>query len=102
MTVAVVRLLSGEEIIFNVKDESNDGYLVVTAPHVVHTQFDPQNGFRFGFAPFMVYARGGELKIPLGALSAIGIPDEGMEAEYIKRTDPKALIVPPEKKIILS
>jgi hypothetical protein len=100
MTVAVVLLSTGQEVIVKLKEESEDGYLIVSAPHQIHTQFDPNVGFRFGFTPFMVYALGGEVKIPLQAVAAIAIPDNGIESEYLRRTDPTAIITPPEKKII--
>ena len=101
MTIAVLRLMSGEEVICTVTDENEDGFFIVDNPHAIHTQMGQGGNVQFGFFPFMMYASGHQVKIMGTAVSCIAIPDEKMEQAYKQHVDPKALIVPEKPSLIV-
>lgn len=79
MTVKVLKAINGEDIIANVKADTDSGYKVED-PAVIMLQQSQDGNIGVSIAPFMPYAR--EVWINKNGIMAEGLPDVNLENEY--------------------
>lgn len=79
MNVKVFKMISGEEIISEVKVEGAIGYELENPATIVMQQ--TQQGVGVGIAPYMPYAEG-KVFLHKTAIAAAGTPDQNMTNEY--------------------
>ena len=104
MTTKCFKLVSGEELLANVVDEDAFQF-TLSNPALIAIQQKEDGNLGMVIAQFMPYSEG-DITIFKSALMAVGIPAEGLVAEYENRfeeaeVEAEPLIQVPDRKIII-
>ena len=93
------RLTTGEDIIGNRADETEEGYTLIKKPFVlIPMQGKPGQPMQIGFHPYIPYTKDQVIKIKKNNIMAETLPDDKMVDAYEKNT---SSIVQPNKKSII-
>ena len=94
MNVKVIRISTGEEVVFDLIEETDETYVVENALFAV-----PQAGGQMGFAPWATLIKNGDsISIKKSFVVYIGEPQVEVSEQYEKIFSP---IETPSKKLIL-
>lgn len=86
MTIKILKLTTGEELIGTVVSEDNYAYRIKN-PTIIQLQQHPsgKGQFGIGFIPFMAYCDE-DIMIKTDAICALGVPSKALESEFIRAT----------------
>jgi hypothetical protein len=105
MTVAILKLSTGQEIISEVEVSAGpEGQQIITLirPCEITRQVGEEGQLTAAFTPLAVYYKNAAVVISNDHVVYTGQPEEGFEAAYTQQFRPASgLIVPEEKKLVV-